>query len=166
MTDASKPVIRFRTNPAASDTADAQRLISEAPLSRKKRQPNSGSWTKGVSPNPKGRPKGAKGLKTIARKILSEKVTVRSATGPRKVRLVEGLMRKEVELAVSGDWRARRTILELSKWALGDIAETPGGERAPAPEELSPTDQAILDMFAEEILSQSRLTGKQPGKEA
>lgn len=156
MTNASAPRIRLRARPGA--TPDSARLIGDLQTEpAKKRKPNKGSWAKGFCPNPKGRPKGAKGIKTIARQILSEKVNVRTAKGAKKVALLEALLRKEAELAANGDWRARKTIIDLCRWSMTEPTEGPGAARSvePEPDHMAETTQAILDLYAEEIRAQT-----------
>ena len=110
--------------------SDAARLAADRSGSRKRRLPNKGSFQKGVSGNLKGRPKGAKGVKPMIRKALSSLVDVKTSRGATKVAIFEALVKKEVALAADGDWRARRTVFELGKWALADNAgDTRGDSR-------------------------------------
>jgi len=161
MTDsASLPPVRVRrrivrkTQPMEA-TPSGERIIADArrPAARK-RQPNSGSFRKGEpSRNPKGRPKGAKGKKSVVRKVLLEPVTVRLPGGPRKLTVFEALLLRERDLAFSGDWRARKTMLELGRWALpDDVLEDAGVAPATDPE----TDRAIVEWFEEEVRQQER----------
>jgi len=131
-------------------TAPAERVIADPPQQgRKKRLPNTGSFKKGEpSRNPNGRPKGAKGKKAIVRKIVLEPVTVRLPSGPKRLSIFEALLLKERDLAFSGDWRARKTMLELGRWALPeDALDEAGVAPATDPE----TDRAILEWFEEEV---------------
>ena len=146
-------------NPTASEPAATLERLSahrrEEPL--KKRVPNSGSFKKGEpSRNPKGRPKGAKGRKAVVRKILLEPVTVRLPTGPKKLTVFEALLLKERDLAFSEDWRARKTMLELGRWALPeDVLE----EAGVAPSADTETDRAILAWFEDEVRQKDQQKG-------
>jgi len=161
MTDStSRPPVRTRRrilpqSEAAEAKSFTERIISDrrAPTA-KKRQPNSGSFRKGEpSRNPNGRPKGAKGKKSVVRKVLLEPVTVRLPGGSRKLTVFEALLLRERDLAFSGDWRARKTMLELGRWALpDDVLEEAGVAPATDPE----TDRAILEWFEEEVRQQER----------
>lgn len=151
----TKPKIRIRTR----DTSiDASRIIAEcADQPRKKRQPNSGSMKPGETRNPNGRPKGAKGVKTIVRRVLHETTEIRTATGKRKVTIYEALLQKELQRASEGDWRARKTLIELGRWALPE--ENPEKPRQSS-EPVTEADAAIIDWFADQIR-----TGDAAGKD-
>lgn len=60
-------------------------------------------WQRGQSGNPKGRKKGAKGLLTIAREILNEKIVIKENGKSRKVTYTEGLVRSTSRKAVNGE---------------------------------------------------------------
>lgn len=78
-----------------------------------RKPPKHTQFKKGQSGNTKGRPKGAKGLKTIARELLSEKVTVRTAAGSKRMRKIEAMVHKVMEKAFNGDMRAIQALLQL-----------------------------------------------------
>jgi hypothetical protein len=142
--------VRVRTRSAANPNEAPERRIAVAPTGAPRRSPNSGSFAAGKSGNPKGRPKGAKGVKPMVRKVLSAKTKVRDASGTHKVTILQALFHKELELAINGDWRARKTIMDLGRWALPE--EAPASE-ASLPRETTATDAAILDWFAGEVRS-------------
>ena len=153
--------VRVRTRPQPQQQpADSAPKMRGRPIaylddkSRKKRLPNSGSFRRGEpSRNPNGRPKGAKGHKAVVRKILLEPVSVRLPSGPRKISVFEALYLKERDLAFSGDWRARKTMLELGRWALPEEVVEEAGLR---PVTDSEADRAILDWFEEEVRRKHR----------
>jgi hypothetical protein len=148
-----RPVPQLR--PAASSgnaekSNPNERLVADEQNGfRRKRQPNSGSFRKGQpSANPRGRPKGARGKKAIVRKVLLEPVTVRLPSGPKRMSVFEALVLKERDLAFNGDPRARKTMLELARWALPeDLLEDTGV--VPATD--SDVDRAILEWFEDEV---------------
>jgi hypothetical protein len=140
----------------------AERVLADVPApTRKKRLPNSGSFRKGEkSRNPFGRPKGAKGKKSVVSKVLMEPVTVRLPSGSKKVSVFEALLLKERDLAFSGDWRAHKTMLELGRWALPeDVLEESG--LAPATD--SETDREILEWFKNEVQEKEKEAQKNSG---
>jgi Family of unknown function (DUF5681) len=125
----------------------------------KKRKANKGSYEPGVSGNPKGRPKGAKGTKAMVRKILSKPTPVRSGGKTKVVPLFDALVLKEVELAANGDWRARKTVLELARWALPE--EVPGTKH----HEPTTADDSILSWFTGEVEARLAAQRKEKGLE-
>lgn len=96
----------------------------------------------GQSGNPKGRPKGAKGLKTLARELLTAKVPVRTASGEKKMHRIEAVLHKAFELALKGNPRAQSQMISLYDSA---VPERSTLEDAAIPtEELTEGDLAIL----------------------
>ena len=160
------PPVRIRTRPgppptdashgdSGAATVSTERLIADPPQqSHTKRLPNSGSFKKGEpSRNPNGRPKGAKGKKAVVRRILQEPVMVRLPSGSKRLTIFEALLLKERDLAFSGEWRARKTMLELGRWALpDDVLEEAGVAPVTDPE----TDRAIVEWFEEEVRQKDR----------
>lgn len=108
------------------------------------RPPRHTRFKPGQSGNPKGRPKAAKGLKTIVRETLTQKVAVRTASGEKKISRINAVLHKLVELAMKGNPRAMAELLKLYGAAVPDGAANDAG---PAPEELSATDLAILEQL-------------------
>ncbi|KKC26036.1 DUF5681 domain-containing protein [Sphingomonas sp. SRS2] len=157
---------------AAPDAAMGNRLVADLPPDDvdandpasdkkpwRKREPNCGSFAKGVSGNPYGRPKKAKGSKAIVRKVLLEPVDVR-VKGERKKKMTtfQALVMQERKAAFEGDWRARSTMFALARWALVDVDDETGDIETPAVDaagELTDTGRAILDWFAEEVRAET-----------
>lgn len=154
------PPVRIRRRPlprteAGEQPASPERLIADSSdRPRKKRLPNRGSFKKGEpSRNPKGRPKGARGKKAIVRRVLEERVQVRLPSGTKKLSVFEALVLKERDLAFGGDWRARKTVLELGRWAMPeDVLE----EAGVVPVTNAETDRAILEWFEDEVREKDR----------
>ncbi|MEP6983542.1 MAG: DUF5681 domain-containing protein [Sphingomicrobium sp.] len=102
----------------------------------------------GASGNPKGRPKGATGLNTLVRDMMTEKMPVRTAAGvTKKMPRVEVLLRKVFELALKGDPRAQSQLLTLYAAA---VPEAPldtlgGGETDDRLAELQELSRAFLN---------------------
>ena len=161
----ASPRPRFRVvpltpppTPADEPVADVEleggalpRLTADPGRRRRKRTPNKGSFKEGVSGNPRGRPKGAKGVKPMVRKVLSDRIPVQTSRGSKDVAYFEALLKKEAAMAAEGDWRARRTIFEFAKWALGGDAELPADVAAASSEELTATGKDILAWYADEV---------------
>jgi hypothetical protein len=82
--------------------------------------PRATQFKKGVSGNPKGRPKLAKSLNTIVREVMLEKVPVRTARGERRVSRAEALVMKQLELASKGNLSALVQLLQLFQVAVPD----------------------------------------------
>ena len=142
--------VRVRSVPAASEREPAEQRLVVAPSGAPRRAPNPGSFVSGQSGNPRGRPKGAKGVKPMVRKVLCVPTRVRDASGTHKVTIFQALLMKELELAVSGDWRARKTVLELGRWAFPE--EAPDTATASA-RQTTAIDEAILAWFEGEVKS-------------
>jgi hypothetical protein len=157
-----RPRIRMRI-PENADPLLAglsARVTADAAEVPNKRRANSGSFTKGHSGNVKGRPKGAKGAKATVKKALNAVVETRTSRGVQKASIFEALVKKEIGLAVEGDWRARRTVIELAKWALNDAEGEHRPDSITSPDELTDTGRAIIDWFTEELREQDHTEGR------
>lgn len=106
----------------------------------------------GQSGNPRGRPKGARNAATIVSQILNHRVTIQSPTGPKKGSLREAMIWKQVELAIKGDGKAFRTLIETDE----RHREQTGGE---ADAGLSANDEAILMALLERKSSKAAKPG-------
>ena len=126
------------------------------------RPPEHSKFKRGQSGNPKGRPKEAKGLKTLTRKILTEKVTVRTPSGPRRMSKMEAGLLKMTEKAFSGDMRALQALATLySQSVPEERAESSG----PASQDtLDEHDAAALAAFT--TIVRSSITTAQDGEDA
>lgn len=143
-------------SPGPGVGAGDPRLLAEPGKPHRKREANSGSFKAGVSGNPKGRPRKAKGVKAMVRKALSATVPIKTSKGAKKVPVFEALVKKEVSLAAEGDWRARRTVFELGKWVMGSDVEPLLTTEHASPEALSETGKAIIEWFKDEVTTASR----------
>lgn len=107
----------------------------------------------GRSGNPKGRPKAAKGLKRLARDVLTTSVPVRTASGEKKMHRIEAVLHKTVELAMKGNPRALAEILKLYSSAVPETATA--DTAAVPPEELTAGDLAILEELKATLLQEA-----------
>ena len=81
------------------------------------RPPEATRFKKGVSGNPKGRPKGSLNVATVFLKTLHEKVVVNEHGQRRTVTKLEAALTQLVNKAATGDLRALRQLLELAREA-------------------------------------------------
>ena len=113
--------------------------------------PKGSRWSKGVSGNPRGRPKNARGLKTDLREELASKMEIRmngqKVSGTRQQLMLRTLTAR----AASGDVRATKLLVDLVMQVFGPEDHTSGANR------LSAQDQAILDqLLARQATLQSK----------
>jgi Family of unknown function (DUF5681) len=105
--------------------------------------PRVNQFKSGQSGNPKGRPKGSKNESTILKEVLSEKISLRQQNGrSRKIPVLEGIHRKQVEIALKGNTNSAAFVLNR-------YAALVSGELQP--EDLSEDDRAVLDAFARRL---------------
>lgn len=135
----SKPVARKRTRPAArqpnSGGHDPHKPIGYA------NPPKAGQFKKGQSGNPKGRPKGRKGVGTILIERLYQKVTVRERGRERSVPLIEAKLMQLTQAMLKGDEKATALVLKLfAQYGEEEAAEV-RGRTGFTPEE----DQSLLE---------------------
>lgn len=132
-TGAKKPLKRIRL---ASDDERSDEVGYGKP-------PRAHQFKSGQSGNPKGRPKGSKNESTILKEVLSEKISLRQPNGrTRKIPVLEGIHRKQVEFALKGNTKSAAFVLNR-------YAAMVSGELQP--EDLSEDDRAVLDAFARRL---------------
>lgn len=112
--------------------------------------PRHSRFKPGRSGNPKGRPKGAKGLNTMVRETLGSKIAVRTANGTKHISRIEAVLQKTVEQAMKGNPRAQLELMKLWRNAVPDVHEAESTAVASA-EELTAADLAMLQAFREEL---------------
>ena len=107
----------------------------------------------GQSGNPKGRPKAAKGLHTLVRENLTQKVSVRTPAGEKKISRIEAVLHKAVEQAMKGNPRAIAELLKLYGNAVpeqnAEAAVGDGHEN-----DLTASDLAILSALREDLVQE------------
>jgi Family of unknown function (DUF5681) len=105
--------------------------------------PRAHQFKAGQSGNPDGRPKGSKNESTILREVMNEKLSLRQANGrTRKIPVLEGIHRRQVELALKGG--VKSAILVLNRYGALVSGEL-------QPEDLNEDEQAVLDAFARRL---------------
>lgn len=150
------PPARVRVRPQPPSTAQTQTDDAPAPCASGDyeigygRPPRANRFRPGQSGNPRGRPKGGKGLNTIVRESLTQKVAVRTANGEKRISRIEAVMHKTVELAMKGNPRALAELLRLYGNAVPDEKKSPDGQHH-EDGDLTAADLAILETFTQEM---------------
>ena len=131
-----------------------------------KKPPKETRFQKGRSGNPKGRPKGARGVDAVLKEIMNEKIAVKTAGGRQKMRRKVAMLHRAVDLALAGNTRMMELILRRLDSAetreLGDAIRSDASvasaaaavDKSQPPVDLDAHDEAILaalrDMIAAE----------------
>jgi hypothetical protein len=102
-------------------------------------------FRKGQSGNPKGRPKGARGLTASLRRELETKITIRESN--RELRLTKGeaMAKRFTNAALQGNERALLTLLKLDGQIYGSAPDQI--EEAGKEARVEPVDLEILRDF-------------------
>jgi hypothetical protein len=106
--------------------------------------PRATQFKPGQSGNPKGRPKGRKSETTMLNELLFQKIKIREGGRERRITLFEGMLRRFAEDSLKGNIKAAAFLFNRFSLARPD-----GSDEA----ELTDDDKAILEAYAEEILS-------------
>lgn len=115
--------------------------------------PKSGQFKSGQSGNPKGRPKGAKNLITVLEEELQAKVPIKELGKSKKVTKQEAMVKALMLKAIQGDVKAINAVVAtMLKLAGSQPAEDED-------QELSKTDQQILDEFIKSMAAKAKPTG-------
>ena len=112
--------------------------------------PKKSRFKPGQSGNPKGRPKGAKGLRTELKEELSERINVTEGGAVRRVSKLRAVLKAMTAKALKGDARAANVMLNLVQSVLED---------EPAEQEAKPltkADAEILAEFEHEVLGSAK----------
>jgi Family of unknown function (DUF5681) len=78
----------------------------------KGRPPVATRWKPGQSGNPRGRPRGSKNLGTMLTEELNEKVKIQRNGGTQSVTKRQVIVKRLVNNAVNGDWKATNLVLD------------------------------------------------------
>ena len=108
-------------------------------------------FVKGQSGNPRGRPPGAKNLKTLLTEALNEPVIVTENGGRRKITKREAIITQLVNRSATADWRAIKILLDI----LRDI-ERQTEPTSPETSAFSEADEKVLEQL------RARFSKRQP----
>jgi Family of unknown function (DUF5681) len=104
-----------------------------------RKPPRHSQFVKGQSGNPRGRPPGAKNLKTLLNTALNELVTVTENGGRRKISKREAIITQLVNCSAKGDFKAIQILLAM----LRDI-EGHAEAGAADPDKFTEADEQII----------------------
>ena len=150
--------VRSRSRPAPQDQAKTTVPEPKQPKGKADysvgygKPPVATQFKPGKSGNPKGRPKAAKGLNTIVRDTLTQKVTVRTVGGEQRISRIEAALHKTIELAMKGNPRALAQLIKLYADAVPD-AKIIAAQQAPD-QDLTATDIAMLEELQRMLLAE------------
>jgi uncharacterized protein DUF5681 len=100
-----------------------------------RKPPRHTRFRKGQSGNPRGRPKGAKNLKTDLAEELNEPITFREGRGIRTISKQRALVKSLVARALQGKPGAEGHVIGLIERVLGSDADSAEGEAPLSAEE-------------------------------
>ena len=113
--------------------------------------PKATRFKKGVSGNPKGRPKGSLNVATAFIKALRERVVINEHGQRKSVTKFEAALKQLVNKAASGDLRALAQLIGLAKDA--EAQQNLPGAQDPI---LSDLDQEVMDGILERFLKTTK----------
>jgi len=114
--------------------------------------PRQTRFNAGQSGNPKGRPKGARGVQSEVREVLSMPVVLKTAGKGKSVSTLRAVLLRLRQKALEGDQRAIKQCLELGMLHLSE-----GPEKA---QTLTEAEQGIFDLYF-----RLRTSGAQPSQD-
>lgn len=126
--------IRFEINPFGPPEPAADEQVGY------RRPPHHTRFRKGVSGNPRGRPKGSRNVQALIQAELKAKVPVVVAGRRRMITKAEALAKTLVNNALKGDPRAMRTLVGMAA-AADEAADRPDDQT------LAENDRAILEAY-------------------
>lgn len=109
--------------------------------------PRDTRFQKGVSGNPRGRPKGSRNIASVFAKTLREKVVINEHGQRKIVSKLEAAIKQLVNKAASGDHRSVQLIVSLSREAEARDLSSP--ERSA----LSEIDKSVMESIVRRFTS-------------
>jgi hypothetical protein len=104
-------------------------------------------FKKGQSGNPRGRPAGAKNLKTLLTDALNEPVVVTENGGHRKITKRQAIVTQLVNRSATADWRAIKILFDL----LRDI-EVQTEAASPETSAFTAADEKVIEQLRTRFL--------------
>ena len=111
-----------------------------------KRPPKKHQFQPGRSGNPKGRPRGAKGLKQILQGEFSQRMQIMEGDRPLKVSKLQLIVKRELEKAMAGNQRAIEHVISLNIQMFGLGADEPKED-----EELTLGEQLYIEAIMKRL---------------
>ena len=115
-----------------------------------RRPPKSGQFKKGQSGNPKGRPKGSRGLEKVVLDELKAKITVNENGRSKRVKKIEVIAKQVVNKAVTGDAKSIALLMGVSQRHEEKLAAKAGSIIETLPEE----DKQVMESLMERMQAQ------------
>lgn len=115
-----------------------------------RRPPKEHQFQPGRSGNPKGRPRGAKGLRQILEGEFSQRMQIMEGDRPLKVSKLQLIVKRELEKAMAGNQRAIEHVISLNIQMFGLGAEEPKED-----EELTLGEQLYIEEIMKRLAPQS-----------
>lgn len=112
----------------------------------KGKPPKTTRFQKGVSGNPKGRPKGSFNLSTLIGKQLNARVTIRENGKEKRVTGAEAISLKLIAEAYKGNYRALQTVVAIGEKMAANSEQQHSGD-------FSALDMEIIRRFAPPLLA-------------
>jgi hypothetical protein len=82
--------------------------------------PEATRFRKGLSGNPKGRPKGSKNLETLVDRVFNRKIVAQDNGRTRRISVAEAMLTKLASRGLGGDMGAARLIVNLLERSRGE----------------------------------------------
>ena len=142
---------RIRPTPQATDAPPIRGASETSYTVGYCKPPANSQFKPGHSGNPKGRKKDAKGMKTLAKQMLTERISVRTAGGTKKMTRMDALLHKMVELGMRGNPRMLLGLIQLYEKS---VSENLSFELEQSSAPLTQTDEAILEMMKDILLGE------------
>src|SRR5580698_3407993 len=120
--------------------------------------PDNTRFKKGVSGNPKGRPKGSRNVAAVFAKTLREKVVINEHGQRKTISKLEAAIKQFVNKAASGDLRALQMLVALAREA--ETREvSPSADHSP----LGEFDQKVMQSIMSRFQNPSQPKGDENG---
>jgi hypothetical protein len=115
-----------------------------------RRPPKAGQFKKGQSGNPKGRPKGSRGLEKVVLDELKAKITVNENGRSKRVKKIEVIAKQVVNKAVTGDAKSIALLMGVSQRHEEKLAS----KASPIIETLPEEDKQVMESLMERMRAQ------------